>query len=41
MSESEWYASAEHFNTEMDYEDYKKKMNSGLKTPTFKELMNS
>jgi hypothetical protein len=24
MSEDEWYGSEEHFNTEMDYEDYKK-----------------
>ena len=42
MSEEEWYGSAEHFNTEMSYEDYLKKLNnSGLKTPTFKELMKS
>ena len=26
MSEDKWYSSAEHFRTEMSYEQYKRKM---------------
>ena len=39
MTESEWYASEEHFNTEMSYQEYLKTQKGGLKTPSFDELM--
>lgn len=38
MSENEWYESNEHFNTEMDYDEYLKKNKNKL-TPSFDELM--
>ena len=30
-SENEWYASKEHFNTEMSYEEYKEKLKKKIK----------
>ena len=42
MTETQWYASDEHFQTEESFEEYKRRKNkSGLETPTFKELMES
>ena len=41
MSKKEWYASAEHFNTEESYNEYIKKLIKEMKKKETKSLSNN